>query len=59
MFADETPYVVALVDLAEGPRMMANIVGAGARDVALGDPVHVCFEKRGDYALPQFTRSSG
>jgi len=58
-FAGQTPYVVALVDLEEGPRMMANIVGAGAREIALGDRVRVCFETRGDHALPQFARSSG
>lgn len=58
-FSGQTPYVVALVDLAEGPRMMANIVGAGAREVALGERVRACFETRGDHALPQFARSSG
>lgn len=59
VFSGQTPYVVALVDLAEGPRMMANIVGTGAREIALGDRVRVCFEIRGDHALPQFARSSG
>lgn len=57
-FSGQTPYVVALVDLAEGPRMMANIVGTGACEIALGDPVRVCFEARGDHKLPQFARSS-
>ena len=55
-FASRVPYVVALVDLAEGPRMMANIVGAGAIDVAIDDPVTVTFESRGDVTLPQFER---
>lgn len=57
-FAQRLPYVVALIDLDEGPRMMANIVGDDARDVAVGDRVRVCFEQRGEYQLPQFARSS-
>lgn len=58
-FAPLVPYVVALVELDEGPRMMANILGAGAMDVKIGDPVRVTFEDRGDGALlPQFERAS-
>jgi hypothetical protein len=53
-----TPYVVALVDLAEGPRMMANIVGADALGVAIGEQVTLCFEDRDGMALPQFRRRS-
>lgn len=57
-FAGSVPYVVALVDLEEGPRMMSNIVGDGALEVRSGDAVRVCFEDRGDGAkLPQFTRA--
>ena len=55
-FAGQVPYVVALIDLAEGPRMLANIIGAAARDVAIGESVRVTFEARGDGALPQFER---
>jgi uncharacterized OB-fold protein len=50
------PYVVALIELAEGPRMMANIVGADAAGVAIGEPVALCFEPRGEAQLPQFRR---
>jgi uncharacterized protein len=58
-FAGRVPYVVALVDLAEGPRMTANIVGDGALDVQIDDPVTVTFEERADgFKLPQFTRSA-
>lgn len=56
-FAGRVPYVVALVDLEEGPRLMANVVGAAALEVAIDDPVVVTFEARGDIALPQFTRA--
>jgi uncharacterized OB-fold protein len=55
-FAPLVPYAVALIDLDEGPRMMANIVGANALAVKIGDRVQVTFEDRGDGAMvPQFT----
>lgn len=51
------PYVLAMIELAEGPRMVSNIVGDDALSVAIGDPVEVTFEDRGDGAmLPQFRR---
>lgn len=56
-FAGIAPYVVALIDLDEGPRMFANIVGAGAREASIGERVQVAFERRGEsMALPQFRR---
>jgi uncharacterized OB-fold protein len=56
-FAAVTPYVIALVDLDEGARMFANVVGDGALEVAIDDRVCVTFEDRGDGAkLPQFAR---
>src|SRR5690606_176349 len=56
-FGAKTPYVVALIDLEEGPRMMANMLGPDALETRIGDQVEVCFEARGDHAkLPQFTR---
>lgn len=53
-FSGLTPYVVALIDLAEGPRMMSNIVGEGALEVEIGDSVTLEFEDRGASKLPQF-----
>mgnify|MGYP003575054132 CR=1 FL=1 len=59
-FADRVPYLVALIDLEEGPRMMANILGADALDTRVGDQVEVCFEERGEGAkVPQFSRRAG
>jgi len=53
------PYVVALIELAEGPRMMANILGQDALETRIGDQVKVCFEQRGpDAKVPQFVRYS-
>ena len=56
-FANRVPYVVALIELDEGPRMMANILGEDALEVAIDDPVRLTFEDRGDGDLvPQFER---
>ena len=58
-FAKRVPYVVALIDLDEGPRMMANILGENALQTQVGDRVSVCFEARaGGSKLPQFKRST-
>ncbi|HIE4194953.1 MULTISPECIES: Zn-ribbon domain-containing OB-fold protein [Burkholderia] len=56
-FGAHAPYVVALIDLDEGPRMLTNIVGDEALSVRIGDRVGVTFEDRGGGAmLPQFHR---
>lgn len=58
-FAARVPYVVALIDLDEGPRMVTNIVGDDALEVRIGDPVKVEFEERGEGAMvPQFRRTA-
>jgi uncharacterized protein len=38
-FNDELPYVVAIVELAEGPRMMGNVTGCPPESVTVGMPV--------------------
>ena len=53
-FKLDVPYAVALVDLDEGFRMMANVVGGDPERVAIGDRGAVTFEQRGEIALPQF-----
>lgn len=54
-FSDKVPYVVALVDLEEGPRLHANLVGADPATLAIGQPVEVTFEDVDDeLSLPQF-----
>jgi hypothetical protein len=56
-FSSLVPYVVALIDLEEGPRMMANVIGPNAIEVSIGDTVEVLFEDRGaETKVPQFTR---
>lgn len=59
VFSSRVPYVIVLIELDEGPRMMANILGEDALSVAIGDPVKVRFEDRGSGALlPQFERAA-
>ncbi|MGH7987787.1 MAG: Zn-ribbon domain-containing OB-fold protein, partial [Candidatus Binataceae bacterium] len=47
-FADEVPYVVALVTLEEGPTMMTNIIGCPPEQVAIGMPLTVTFARLTD-----------
>ena len=48
-------YVVALVELEEGPRMLSNIVGVPPEQVACELPVRVVFEDiTGEATLPKF-----
>ncbi|HEX3791836.1 MAG TPA: Zn-ribbon domain-containing OB-fold protein [Pseudonocardiaceae bacterium] len=56
-FEAEVPYAIAVVQLAEGPRMMANIVGVPNTpdNLVLDMDLEVVFEQRGGLSLPQFT----
>jgi len=59
-FRDRVPYVVALIDLDEGPRMMTNLVGDDVLEASIGDAVEVLFEDRGEgRKLAQFRRCAG
>jgi uncharacterized OB-fold protein len=50
------PYAVALIDLEEGVRMMANVVDCDLERIRTGARVQVRFERISDeYTLPQFT----
>ena len=54
--ADHIPYVIAIVELAEGPRMMTNITGIPntPEDLILDMELQVTFEQRGEISLPIF-----
>ena len=55
-FANQIPYVVALVELDEGPRMMSTLVEVDPEQVRCGTPVQVRFEKATEeITLPMFT----
>jgi uncharacterized OB-fold protein len=50
------PYVTALVQLDEGPRMFGDLVGAAPDEVSVGIPVEAVFEPApdGTFAIPRF-----
>jgi len=55
-FAKDVPYVVALVELDEGPRLLTNIVGVPPDKVACDMPVKVVFDDFEDgVSVPKFT----
>ena len=51
-FRDETPYVIALIDMDEGFRLMTNVVGGALQVVAIGDRVRIGFRQVEGVALP-------
>lgn len=54
-WAGDVPYVVAIVELTEGPHMLTNIVGTPVDQVAVDMPVQVVFERASDeIMLPRF-----
>ena len=55
-FESQLPYVVALIDLDEGVRLLANILDTDLASIAIGARVGVCFEPVSESCtLPQFT----
>src|SRR5207245_1175530 len=48
------PYVVAIVELEEGPRLMTSVTGCAPQDVRIGMPVEVHFEQHEDVGIPLF-----
>lgn len=54
-FQEELPYVVAVVELAEGPRMMTNIIGCDPGAVYCDMPVEVAWDDVDDwFSIPRF-----
>lgn len=52
---DKVPYLVALITLDEGPRVVANILDCPIEDVRIGMPVKLTFrEIAPEVVLPQF-----
>lgn len=46
--AGQLPYTVGIVELAEGPRLVTNIVGCAPEELRVGMHVEVVFEDLGD-----------
>ena len=54
-FAAEVPYAVVVVQLAEGPKLLSNLVGVDPHAIRIGMPVQVVFETISDeVTLPKF-----
>ncbi|PWG61535.1 Zn-ribbon domain-containing OB-fold protein [Spiribacter halobius] len=53
-FLEDVPYVVALIDLAEGPRMLSNVVDCHPDAVEVGMPVRLRWTERENLTLPTF-----
>ena len=58
-FAEDVPYVLALVALEEGVRMFTNIVECDPRSVTIGMPVEVTFvQATNQISVPYFKPAS-
>lgn len=53
-FADRVPYVIAVVELEEGPKLTTNIVDVDPDTVAIGLEVEAMFEDVGEITLVNF-----
>jgi uncharacterized protein len=54
-FNQRVPYVAAVVDLVEGPRMMTNVVGCDVEDLRVGMRLRVDFSDIGEgFHVPVF-----
>jgi uncharacterized OB-fold protein len=51
---ERLPYLAAVVELAEGPRMMTNLVGCEPGQVAIGMELRVDFRDDGEFTVPVF-----
>ncbi|WP_298216836.1 Zn-ribbon domain-containing OB-fold protein [Acidocella sp.] len=55
-FKPDLPYIIAMIELEEGPRAMMNLRGADPERIAIGMEVEIFFEPPaadGGYPLPQ------
>lgn len=61
-FGERTPYVAAVVDLVEGPRMMTEVVewgeGDGDGELWAGMGLEVVFREGGGFVVPVFRARS-
>lgn len=56
-FNKDIPFIIALVELDEGPRIYSNVINATADSASIGDRVEVIFEDVTDeITLPKFKK---
>jgi hypothetical protein len=53
-FGSRVPYVAAIVDLAEGPRLETNVVDADPDTLTIGMPLQVTFRHEPELSVPLF-----
>ena len=59
-FARDVPYVVALIELDEGPRMLSNVIDVDPDKVRCGMRVVVTFDDiAADISVPRFSPADG
>jgi uncharacterized protein len=59
-FAADVPYNVSQIDLEEGVRMVANIIGVANERLRIGMPVEAVFEDVGEgVSIPKFRPVAG
>jgi len=55
-FTDDIPYLIAQIQLEEGPMLITNLVGMTREEVKMDMPVQVVFtEATDEITMPQFT----
>ncbi len=55
-FRELTPYVVAYVELTEGPRVLTNVIDCDPAEVRIGLPVVICFDEAAGPGSPRLYR---
>ena len=55
----DLPYTIAVIELDDGPRMPANIIGVENDSIAVGMPVEVVWEREGEAPVPRFRPVTG
>jgi|JI10StandDraft_1071094.scaffolds.fasta_scaffold1371289_2 uncharacterized OB-fold protein len=52
-FMEEVPYVIAIVDMEEGFRLMVNVKNGATKDLFIGQPVRIGYRAVDGVVLPQ------
>ncbi len=58
-FAEDVPYVLALVELEEGVKMFTNIIECPPSDVSIGMPVEVTFRQANNQISVPYFKPAG
>ena len=54
-YASRLPYTVAVVELAEGPRLISNVVGVDdPESLRIDQPLQLTIEREGGFAVPRY-----